>query len=122
MAEQKETVAVFGVSDNTEKYGYKIFTTLLAQGYEVYGLNPRGGEVAGQPIYHKLAEVPAEIHTAIMVIPPIGLVPAIEQCIAKGVKQIYFQPGARSTEAYELAVNSGIVAVESCYMVDNALW
>lgn len=122
MAEEKPTIAVFGVSDNAEKYGYKIFTTLLRRGFAVYGINPKGGEVEGQRVYAKLSDVPGPVHTAIMVIPPMGLEGAVRQCVDKGVKLVYFQPGARSDEAYQLAVNCGLRAVESCYMADLGLW
>lgn len=119
---QDQTIAVFGVSADPSKYGYKIFTVLLEKGFRAYGINPKGGEVAGQTVYARLADVPAKPDVAVMVIPPAALVPAVEQCVKAGVKEIWFQPGAQSDEAYDLASAAGIKAVNSCFMADNGLW
>ena len=119
---RNKTIAVFGVSVDPAKYGYKIFTVLLKKGFRVYGINPKGGEVAGQPVFARLADVPARADVAIMVIPPAALVPAVQQCIDAGVKEIWFQPGAQSDDAYDLAETAGIMAVNSCFMADNGLW
>lgn len=119
---ENKKIAVFGVSQDSAKYGYKIFTTLLKKGFSVYGINPKGGEVEGQTVYTKLADAPAPIDVAVMVIPPAALMSAVEQCIDAGVKEIWFQPGAQSDEAYDLADKAGIDAVDSCFMADNGLW
>ncbi len=119
---QDKTIAVFGVSADPAKYGYKIFAVLLEKGFNVYGLNPKGGEVAGQTVFARLADIPAQVTVAVMVIPPAALVPAVEQCIKGHVKEIWFQPGAQSDEAYELASAAGIKAINSCFMADNGLW
>lgn len=117
-----QTIAVFGVSADPSKYGYKIFTVLREKGFRVYGINPKGGEVAGQTVFARLADVPAKVDVAVMVIPPAVLVPAVEQCIQAHVKEIWFQPGAQSDEAYNLAAAYKIKAVNSCFMADNGLW
>lgn len=122
MNSKEKLHVVFGVSEHAEKYGHKIFMTLLEAGYNVEGINPNGGYVGGRDLYKSLSEVPGDIDTAIMVIPPSALIAAVEACIARNVRLIYFQPGAQSADAFNLAVSAGIKAVEGCYMVDNALW
>ncbi len=119
---KNKTIAVFGVSADPAKYGYKIFTALLKRDMRVFGINPKGGEVAGQPVYTRLADVPSPVDVAVMVIPPAALVPAVQQCVEAGVKEIWFQPGAQSEDAYDLAATAGIKAVNSCFMADNGLW
>ena len=91
-------------------------------GMRVYGLNPKGGEVAGELLFKSLAAVPADIQVAILVIPPIGLDNAVDQCIEKGVKEIWFQPGARSEQAFQKAQAAGIRAFNGCFMADNGFW
>ncbi len=119
---QNKTLAVFGVSQDPAKYGYKIFTTLLKKGFRVIGINPKGGEVAGERVYTSLAEAPVSAEVAVMVVPPAVLLSAVEQCKSAGVKEIWFQPGAQSDEAYERAEQAGIRAIDSCFMADNGLW
>lgn len=119
---QNKTIAVFGVSQDSSKYGYKIFHTLLQKGFKVYGINPKGGQVDGQNLYVLAADVPGIIDVAIMVIPPAALLGAVEQCKAKGVKEIWFQPGAQEDSAFVLATATGIRAVNACFMAENGLW
>lgn len=120
--ENKSALAVFGVSQDSSKYGNKIFTTLLDKGFTVYGINPKGGVVNGKELYPSLAQVPARVHTAIMVVPPAALISAVEQCIESGVKEIWFQPGAQSADAFNRAEQAGLRAVNGCYMAANGLW
>lgn len=115
-------VAVFGVSQEPAKYGHKIFKTLQAKGFTVFGINPKGGQILGAPVYARLADLPQRAHTAIMVIPPAALPQAVRQCIDGEVKEIWFQPGAQSQEAYDLAVQAGIAAQDGCFMAENGLW
>lgn len=119
---QNKVLAVFGVSADPSKYGYKIFNTLVQKGFRVVGINPKGGCVNGLPLYTRLSEAPQKAEVAIMVIPPVALLPAVQQCIAAGVKEIWFQPGAQSPAAFSLAEQAGLTAVDSCFMADNGLW
>lgn len=119
---QNKTIAVFGASQDSAKYGFKIFATLLQKGYRVVGINPKGGEINGQPFYTSLADVPGAVDVAIMVIPPAALLGAVEACKAKGVKEIWFQPGAQEDSAFVMATAAGIRAVNACFMAENGLW
>ena len=119
---QNKTIAVFGASQDTAKYGYKIFHTLLQKGFRVYGINPKGGHVDGQSFYTSLAEVPGPVDVAIMVIPPAALEQAVAQCIEKHVQEIWFQPGAQSQAAFSAATQADIHAVNACFMAENGLW
>ena len=119
---QNKKIAVFGVSQDSTKYGYKIFRTLAEKGFEVYGINPKGGEINGRKLYPSLAEVPAPVDVAVMVIPPAALEAAVGACKQKGVKEIWFQPGAQQDRAFVLATAAGIRAVNACFMAENGLW
>lgn len=116
------TIAVVGVSQDPSKYGYKIFTTLLENGLNVYGINPKGGTVNGQPLYTKLADLPHPADVAILVIPPAALEQAVAQCVQTGVKEIWFQPGARLDAAYQAAQQAGLRAINGCFMAENGFW
>ena len=119
---KNKKIVVFGVSQDPEKYGYKIFTALNQMGLEVYGVNPKGGVVDNKPLFTDLASLKIKPDVAIMVVPPIALVPIVEQCIKAQVSEIWFQPGSRSEEAYHLAVSAGVKAMEGCFMADNGFW
>ena len=70
----RRVYAVMGVSlTDPSKYGTRIFKDLLAAGYRVYAVNPKGGELLGNPVYKTLAELPATPDGVIMVLPPAAL-------------------------------------------------
>ncbi len=119
---KNKKIVVFGVSQDPAKYGHKIFTALGRMGLEVYGINPKGGEVDNKPLFTDLSALNVKPDVAIMVIPPVALVPAVEQCIEAKVSEIWFQPGSRSEEAYHLAITAGLKAMEGCFMADNGFW
>lgn len=119
---KNKNIAVLGVSQDTAKFGYKIFHTLHSKGFTVFGINPKGGEADGQRLYTSLTDIPNAIDTAIMVIPPAALKAAVDQCKQKKVKEIWFQPGAQDDEAFVLATAAGIKAVNACFMAENGLW
>ncbi len=119
---QNKTIAVIGASQDTSKYGFKILSTLLQKGYRAVGINPKGGEINGHAFYPSLADVPGPVDVAIMVIPPAALLGAVEACKNKGVKEIWFQPGAQEDNAFVMATAAGIKAVNACFMAENGLW
>ncbi len=117
-----QTIAVFGASQDTAKYGYKIFHTLLQKGFNVVGINPKGGQIDGHSFFTHLTGIPGPVNVAIMVIPPAGLLGAVEQCVQKQVKEIWFQPGAQSETAFAAATRAHIRAINACFMAENNLW
>jgi len=52
--------AVIGASNNTHKYGYKIFKYLKSRGYEVYPVNPRINTLEGTKCYATLTDIPGK--------------------------------------------------------------
>ena len=56
----KPTVAILGASADRRKFGNKSVRAHAQAGYEVFPVNPKGGQIEGLPVYRSLAEVPAE--------------------------------------------------------------
>ena len=50
--------AVVGVSHDPLKFGHRVFLALLESGYQVQGVNPKGGVVAGHELFSALADLP----------------------------------------------------------------
>lgn len=85
---EPRSVAVIGASPNPGKIGYKIVQNLISDGYtgQIYPVNPKGGEVMGRTIYKQLADIEGDVDLATIVIPAKAVLPAVEECAAKGVK------------------------------------
>lgn len=122
MSFKNKTIAVVGVSENKNKYGYKIFTSLVENDYDVYGVNPKLASLNGEKIYHSLSEIPKKIDLVITVVPPAVSEEIVDECHKLGINHIWFQPGSESEEAVKKAKGYGIETTEACFMVQNNIW
>ena len=80
-------VAVFGASEDREKFGGRIIHFLIQHGFagRIVPINPRRKEIRGYPAYATLADAAPGVEVAILAVPTSQLLPAIEQCAAAGV-------------------------------------
>ena len=114
----KPTVAVLGASSDRAKFGNKAVRAHLAQGYDVYPVNPRGGEIEGLPAYERLADVPAEHLQRISVyLPPKVTLSLLEEIAAKGCDELWLNPGSESDELVARAGSLGLNVVQACSIV-----
>jgi acyl-CoA synthetase (NDP forming) len=80
-------VAVFGASEDRDKFGGRIIDFLIRHGFagRIVPINPRRAEIRGRPAYAHLTAAPAGVEVAILAVPAAHLLPAIEECAASGV-------------------------------------
>jgi acyl-CoA synthetase (NDP forming) len=84
------SVAFVGASAEFGKWGNIMFTSVAAGGFEggVHLVNPKGGEIAGRPVYRSVTEIPEPVDLAIVTVPAnrvIGLLPELEEKGITGV-------------------------------------
>jgi acyl-CoA synthetase (NDP forming) len=82
------SVAVVGASRDPQKWGFTLLFNILKGGYKgrVFPVNPREKEILGLPVYANLAQIPDPVDLAILVVPPAGILPVIQDCGKNGVK------------------------------------
>ncbi len=121
---EKDTkIAVVGVNDNPQKFGYRIFVDLIDSGYNAFAVGVRGGEVNSKKIYKTLADLPEKPDIVITVVPPVGTEKIVDEVIALGIKEIWMQPGSQSAPAIERARAAGIkVTDRGCFMIVAGIW
>lgn len=87
---ESRNVAVIGASQDPEKPGALLIKVLKDTGFQgqVAGVNPRGGEVHGTPLYPSLDQVPFPVDLAVLIIPPKSVPPSLVECASKGVKGV----------------------------------
>src|SRR5436305_3152485 len=101
------TIAVVGASTDEAKPGHGIPLYLQSQGYRILPVNPRGGELFGEHVYHSLAEIDVPVDV-VDVFRPTEEAPEIaQQAIDIGAKVLWLQTGIVSEEARQVAEAAG---------------
>ena len=113
------TVAIIGASADRSKFGNKSVRAHLAQGYEVFPINPKGGEIEGLQVFTSIGDVPVErlARVSLYVPPSIGL-SLIEAIASKGCEELWLNPGSESDELVAKARKFGLEPIIACSIVD----
>ncbi|MBN1446072.1 MAG: CoA-binding protein [Candidatus Omnitrophica bacterium] len=116
----RKSFAVIGSFRDESKYAYKIMKDLLAKGYEVYPVNPHMSRVEGRVCYKNLSDIPVDIDVADVVTPPAVTEKIVEECLQKGIKRVWLQPGAESEKAIEFCKENNMKVLHSiCVMLES---
>jgi predicted CoA-binding protein len=110
---------VAGASTNRDKYGNKVLRCYLQNGRKVVPINPRADIIEGQPCVASIAELPDEVTSLSVITPPKITEQIVEEAIARGIENIWMQPGAQSPQAVARCEKAGInvIADGSCLLV-----
>lgn len=115
--------AVVGVSEDRTKYGNKIYRDLRDAGYTVYAVNPKLQAVEGDACYASLADLPETPDVVDLVVPPAVAERVVADCLATGIRRIWFQPGSESETAIAKAQQGGMEVVhDACIMIQKQAW
>jgi len=110
-----KTIAMVGISPKDNRPSYFALKYLLERGYHMIPVNPgeAGGDILGQKVYAKLAEIPepidmVDIFRAAQYAPGV-----VEEALAlkPRPKVIWMQLGIRNDEAAKLAEDNGLKIV-----------
>ena len=108
---ESRTIAVVGASADASKAAHQVPRYLQRQGYRIVPVNPRGGELFGEPVFRSLAEVDEPVDV-VEVFRPAQEAPEIaRQAIAIGAKVLWLQLGIVSEEARQVAEAAGLTVV-----------
>lgn len=117
---QQQAFAVVGASDDSSKYGYKVYKDLKGKGYQVKAVNPNHKIVDGDPCYPSLKDLAGKVDGAIMVVPPAVTEKSVGDALTAGIKNIWMQPGAESQAAVDYCKDKGLNCIaQKCVMVES---
>ncbi len=92
-------ISVIGATPNKRKYGYKVLKDLMEKGIgDVVPVNPNYSEIEGIKCYKSITHVPYDIDMVVFIVPPSVGLKVLEEVVDKGIKNVWFQPGAESEE------------------------
>ncbi len=113
------TVAIVGASTDRSKFGNKSVRAHLAQGYEVFPINPKGGEIEGLRVFTDIGDVPVErLDRVSLYVPPSVGLSLIEAIASKGCEELWLNPGSESDELAAKARELGLEPIIACSIVD----
>jgi hypothetical protein len=116
------TVAVVGANDNPTKFGAVIYRDLKRKGITVYPINPNRKTVDGDAAYPTLADLPVQPTIVNFVVPPTTTLEILEECLQRGLKNVWLQPGAESPEVLTfLQTNRFNYLANACIMVQSRM-
>jgi predicted CoA-binding protein len=108
---ETRTIAVVGASADPSKPAHTIPRYLQRQGYRIVPVNPRGGELLGEPVARSLAEVDGPVDV-VEVFRPAEEAPRIaREAVEAGAKVLWLQLGIVSEEARQVAEAAGLTVV-----------
>ncbi len=84
------SIAVIGASREPTSIGGRLFSNLLSGDFTgpVYPVNPKTDVVHSVRAYPNVSEIPGPVDLAYIVVPAPHVIPAVEQCVDKGVRGI----------------------------------
>jgi uncharacterized protein len=108
---QTKRIAVVGASADPSKPAHQIPRYLQQQGYRILPVNPRGGQLFGEPVARSLSEVEGPVDV-VEVFRPATEAPEIARAAVKvGAKVLWLQLGIASEEAKQVAEAAGLTVV-----------
>jgi predicted CoA-binding protein len=124
-----KTVAVVGLSRETDKDSYRVSAYLKKHGFCIVPVNPFADEVLGEKSYKSLLDIPSEIQKSIEIVDifrPTKDVPLIVEQAIK-LKEMHGKPyvvwmqlGIVNEQAAETAKKAGLtVIMDKCMMVEH---
>lgn len=111
-----KTIAVVGLSPDPARPSFRTARKLKRLGYRIVAINPKAGEVLGEPAYPTLADLPGEIDT-VLVFRMAEVAPEIaREAVTRGARVFWLQEGIYSPEAAQIAADGGLeVVMNRCF-------
>ncbi|OGR30612.1 MAG: CoA-binding protein [Desulfuromonadales bacterium GWD2_54_10] len=110
---------VVGASSNPHKFGNKVLRCYLQHDRRAIPVNPKESAIEGVTCVSSITDLPAEVKSISMITPPAVTEQLVPLAIAKGIENIWMQPGAESPVAIALCRqhNINVIADGSCLLV-----
>jgi predicted CoA-binding protein len=111
---------VVGASRDRNKFGNRVLRKYLEHGLEAHPVHPKESEIEGLPVFAQVGDLPKKVRSLSIITPPSVTEEIVRQAIAKGIPNLWMQPGAESQVAVRLAKEAGlnVIADGSCILVE----
>ncbi|OFY59718.1 MAG: hypothetical protein A2Y87_12445 [Bacteroidetes bacterium RBG_13_46_8] len=100
---EPKKLAVAGVSRDPKKFGHQVFEELRKRGYEVYPVNPKTPEIAGEKCYSSVSELPAGIDRLLILTPKQQTDAVLREAAKKGITRVWVQQLSETKDTLKIA-------------------
>lgn len=110
---------VAGASSNRAKYGNKVLRCYQQNNMTAFPINPKETEVEGIESYPDVASLPDSVDSISIITPPPITEKLVDAIIARGISNVWMQPGAESGASIEKCKknNINVIANGPCILV-----
>jgi predicted CoA-binding protein len=112
-----KVVAVIGASSNRAKFGNKAFRAFRQKGYTVIPVNPNEREVEGTRTVASVQDIDGPVDMATVYVPATVGVRVLDDVAAKGIKELWLNPGADDDAVVARARALGLEPILACSIV-----
>lgn len=112
---KNRNIAVIGVTEDKDKYGYKIFKTLLDYNYNVYGISNKYKEVLNQSLYSSLHNINKPIDIVVFVVNKKFAYSYVDEMNDLGIQIAWMQPNTYDDELIQYM--EGLTIIKDCILV-----
>ncbi|MBE0477478.1 MAG: CoA-binding protein [Coriobacteriia bacterium] len=113
-------VAVVGASADRAKFGNKAVRAYTDEGYTVWPVNPRSGEIEGQSVYADVRDLPSLPFIASIYLHEDAAIEVLEALAdmereaGDSIAVVYLNPGADQPRVIARAEDLGLYAISTC--------
>ncbi len=114
-----QAFGVVGASADRRKYGNKVLRCYLQNGRAAVPVNPKERVIEGVACVADVAGLPEGVESISVITPPAVTERVVGDAIARGLRNVWMQPGAESERAVARCRESGVnvIADGSCVLV-----
>jgi uncharacterized protein len=94
-----QPIAIVGVSRNPKKFGFAAYKELKDKGMKIVPVNPMTDQIMGEKCYRNIDMLPPDIRGIIILTKKAQTATVVREAKAKGIKNIWIQQMAESSEA-----------------------
>jgi predicted CoA-binding protein len=111
---------VVGASSQRHKFGNKVLRCYLEHNLRAIPVHPAEKVIEGLACVASVSALPDAVNSISIITPPQITEKVVEQALAKGIENIWMQPGAESDAAVKLCQGGGVNLIHggSCLLVE----
>ena len=115
-----KTVAVVGLSNDPDRPSYSVAMYLQQNGYRIVPVRPGGGEILGEKVYARLADIPFAVDIADHFRKSALVGAHLDEAIALRIPAVWMQEGVVDEGAAERARAAGLMVVmDRCMLKEH---